>query len=387
MWRGLFREATENKSARTYTDNGVMAGTALLHPTFTDEIYRICRTLPRPFSVFSIVRHQVIHWPKSLCLSRKMSAALSGDGRWQSMACDADTCRNMADKLPKASQLSIEVPPRDLALAHRHTRGSGDASSDLDARRNRGCRRSLHRHPLLAAADDDQSRGHRRDASYAATGAPAAAPGPAKTLSGRHRATRPSDVQADGSEPDERDRGLQQLGEMARGWAGAVDVSRMSGGGRFRGPRNGESASAICRFTNSRPSTHGRNPATPGPIDDSTPNESTPPTIRPEGGHRSSRTAVPDERMLDPQHRGASRNPIASTTTAAPDGWESSDLVPCGIRLVEPTSERVFIPPGNLRHRADDPGRIEQACRMNDARPETACSTRSPNNLVGTAGA
>ena len=125
-------------------------------------------------------------------------------------------------------------------------------------------------------------------------------------------------------------------------------VSRMSGGGHFRGPWNGESASAICRFTNSQPSTHGRNPATPGPIDDSTPNASTPSTIRPEGGHRSSRTAVPDERMLDPQHRGASRNPITSTTRAAPDGWESSDLVPCGIRLVEPTSERVFIPPAGI---------------------------------------
>ena len=37
--------------------------------------------------------------------------------------------------------------------------GSGDASSDLDARKNRGCRRSLHPHVLVAVEDDDQSPG------------------------------------------------------------------------------------------------------------------------------------------------------------------------------------------------------------------------------------
>ena len=59
----------------------------------------------------------------------------------------------------KASGPSIEVAARGLALARRDTRGSGNASGDPDARRSRGCRRSRHRHPPLAAADDDQPPG------------------------------------------------------------------------------------------------------------------------------------------------------------------------------------------------------------------------------------
>ena len=177
----------------------------------------------------------------------------------------------------RTSGPSIEVAARGLALARRDTRGSGDASSDLDARRNRGCRRSLHRHPRLAAADDDQP------------------PGLGETPDTRRLEPLPPHLDRRRNLPgviEGLDLPMSGAMEASRTGetAGSNGLSEMAGpgGDHLRGPRNGESASVTCMFTNSRSPAHDWNPATPGPIDDSLPHiealdESTPPTIRPEG--------------------------------------------------------------------------------------------------------